>query len=99
MIGDSVMDGYRSPQMARPLHDLQGLVDEYRTILAPIMRAKRKRRATWDDVMDALEKEADWTSRGSTAMATLVQQYGWFILRNAAAIAIVMDIEDGEAGL
>jgi hypothetical protein len=83
--------------MKRRKDDLRGFVEEYRSILIPLMKNKRSR-ATWDDVIDTLRDEADWTDGGATVLVELVQQYGWFMLRNAAALAIAMDIEDGEAG-
>jgi hypothetical protein len=83
--------------MKRRKDDLRGYVEEYRSILVPLIGSKH-RRATWDDIIDALRDEADWTDGGATVLVELVQQYGWFMLRNAAALAIVMDIEDGEAG-
>jgi hypothetical protein len=91
-------DNNRSIRMTRQNHNLQGLIDEYSDIIEPMMKGKRQRRVTWDDIIDALRDEADWTDGGATVLVELVQQYGWFMLRNAAAIAIVMDIEDGEAG-
>ncbi len=45
-----------------------------------------------------LAKEGDWTSRAAEELIHLVRRYGIFMLRNALALSIALDIEDGEAG-
>jgi hypothetical protein len=83
-------------QKKKPSHDLQPLIDEYRAILMP--KGKQPRVALCD-VASALKEEADWTMEGAQTLVMLAQCYGWFVLRNATALAIVLDIEDGECGL
>jgi hypothetical protein len=51
------------------------------------------------EIIRRLREDCDWTDRGAEALVTLAKQYGAFILRNALALAKVMDIEDGELGL
>jgi hypothetical protein len=80
-------------QERKTLQNLQPLIDEYQAILMP--QGKQPRLAL-DDVAIALEEEADWTGEGAQTLVLLAQHYGWFVLRNAAALAIVLDIEDGE---
>lgn len=85
--------------MSRRRSDLQGMVYEYRAILTPLLNGKRRRVTQWGQVVGKMEKEADWTARGAVNVTHLVRHYGWFVLRNAAAIAIALDIEDGDMGL
>ena len=44
----------------------------------------------------ALSSHHDWTERGAEAVVSLVNQYGAFMLRNALALAVVLDKEDGD---
>ena len=43
-------------------------------------------------------READWTADAAQHLVQLAHDYGSFMLRNAAAISIALDIEDGELG-
>ncbi len=43
-----------------------------------------------------LAKDHDWTDRGAEAVAALANEYGAFMLRNALALAIVLNKEDGD---
>ena len=45
-----------------------------------------------------LSKEHDWTKQGAHAVVSLATDYGAFVLRNALAIAIALDLEDGALG-
>lgn len=56
---------------------------------------KRRRR---ESVEAALIREADWTADAAQHLVQLAHDYGSFMLRNAAAISIALDIEDGELG-
>jgi len=40
----------------------------------------------------------DWTQDGAEQVASLARNYGAFVLRNALALAISLEIEDGEFG-
>lgn len=53
----------------------------------------------WDALRDRLACTAQWTPAGAEHLAKIVQDYGSFVLRNAAALAIAARIEDGELGL
>jgi len=75
------------------------LVDEYSTLVA-------ETRGTNDDPndvnWDALEKSlcdcAEWNAKAAHELISLAQQYGGFMLRNAFALAVALEIEDGEQG-
>jgi transcriptional regulator with XRE-family HTH domain len=75
---------------AETLADLTGLVGEYRALLGGFRRRRR------ESVEAVLTKEADWTSGAAQHLVQLAHDYGSFMLRNAAAISIALDIEDGE---
>lgn len=46
-----------------------------------------------------LETDADWTAEGASHLVELARQYGAFMLRNACALAVALEIEDGSLGL
>lgn len=53
----------------------------------------------WDEIRKKLQTEADWTKEGAKHIENLTRSYGSFVLRNALALAITLNIEDGELGL
>jgi hypothetical protein len=70
-------------------------IAEYRSILDPDTVAQQ----TWNSALRTLVENADWTSEGAHCLCELAERYGAFILRNATALAIVMNQEDGTIGL
>ena len=76
------------------------LVDEYKSLLGsgPAVTDAGDN-LDWSSVSELLCREASWTQAGAEHVASLVRGYGSFVLRNALALALAMDIEDGEAGL
>jgi len=44
----------------------------------------------------ALSTDHDWTDSGARAIMRLANDYGAFMLRNALALAVVLDKEDGD---
>jgi len=81
----------RSRQGAGQLTDLSGLAGEYETLLEEAIREGR-------EVESVLVGEAEWTPVAAQHLVQLVRDYGSFMLRNATAIAIALNIEDGELG-
>jgi len=77
---------------AETLADLTGLIGEYRVLLGGSRRRRR------ESVEAVLSKEADWTADAAQHLVQLAHDYGSFMLRNATAISIAPDIEDGELG-
>ena len=68
------------------------LVEEYRSGLSGI---------GIEDVESlerALQEAGDWTPIASVHLIALARNYGSFMLRNALAISIALDIEDGDLG-
>jgi len=81
--------------------DVSLLVDEYTTLLRDASRGASCQPGTvdWANVSSLLAIDAGWTLHGAAAVATLARQYGAFVLRNALALAIAADVEDGQLGL
>jgi hypothetical protein len=54
------------------------------------------------DALDSLEgtliHEADWTPKAAEHLLQLATEYGSFMLRNALAISLALEIEDGKLG-
>ncbi len=73
-------------------HDVSGLVEEYRSLFDEV----------GDDALDSLEgtliHEADWTPEAAEHLLQLAREYGSFMLRNALAISLALEIEDGKLG-
>ena len=61
-------------------------------------KGTKKGSVGWDQIERVLEKELGWTPDGACAIANLAKRYGAFMLRNALALATVMEVEDGELG-
>lgn len=73
--------------------DIAGLVEEYRALF------QNTPQTTTDAIEDILIQEADWTPNAAQHLIHLAQHYGAFVLRNALAIALALDSEDGDIGL
>ena len=73
-------------------HDVSNLVEEYRDLFD----------GTRSNMIDSLEEtlmdEAEWTAEAAEHLLRLATQYGSFMLRNALAISLALDIEDGDLG-
>ena len=79
--------------------ELERTIDEYRYIFIEfVQNGMRKKNFNWDHVQSKLCNIGDWTAEGAEEVTRLVRGYGSFILRNALAIAKVLNIEDGELG-
>ena len=64
------------------------LVDEYRVIL--------KNTDSLDSLEASLIREGEWNAQAATHLLKLAKLYGSFMLRNALAISLVLEVEDGE---
>lgn len=73
---------------------VNGLVEEYRAVIGEVAED-----ANADDLVATLVRDADWTTNGAEAIVHLAREYGVFVLKNALALACVLDIEDGELGI
>ena len=70
------------------------LLAEYETIIIDLGAEP-----TDQEIVRALVERGDWTEQGAREVLQLARQYGTSILRNALALAVAMQIEDGNAGL
>jgi hypothetical protein len=70
------------------------LLAEYETIITDLGAE-----ATDEQIVRALVERGDWTEQGAREVLQLARRYGTSILRNALALAVAMQIEDGNAGL
>jgi hypothetical protein len=68
------------------------LVEEYHALFEDIN----------GDSLDSLEKalthQAEWSPEAADQLLQLAREYGSFMLRNALAISLALEIEDGELG-
>lgn len=86
--------------MQSDLANATHIVAEYQALLADLAPAGRAPwpKASLKRVRQALVNDADWTPRAAHHLTILASEYGSFFLRNALALAIAMDIEDGDRG-
>ena len=70
-------------------HDVSNLVEEYRNLFEGVDA---------DSLEDTLTREAEWTPEAAEHLLQLATAYGSFMLRNALAISLALDIEDGALG-
>jgi hypothetical protein len=68
------------------------LVGEYRTLFAEVDSHSP------DSLKRVLVREGEWTPEAAAHLLRLARQYGSFLLRNALAVSLALDIEDGELG-
>lgn len=79
--------------------ELERMIDEYRDIFVEVVQNGVSRKDfRWDHVQSKLCDIGDWTAEGAEEVTRLAREYGGFILRNALAVAKVLNIEDGELG-
>lgn len=74
---------------------LRSAISEYDSTVNSASR-KSARKVNPEQLAQALCKHHDWTDRGARAIVSLANEYGAFMLRNALALAIVLDKEDGD---
>ena len=74
---------------------LQSAISEYDSTV----NSTRRKATRWVDrehLTRALRKDHDWTDGGARTIVSLANEYGAFMLRNALALAVVLDKEDGD---
>lgn len=82
------------------IENVSTLVDEYQTILQnQIKTFSPDDEIQCDKIKHLLQSRADWTANGAEAVVDLATSYGSFILRNALALSIALNIEDGRLAL
>jgi len=76
---------------------IENLLSEYETVVAEAGRADSDQ--FWERLKVTLVTTSEWSNPAAEHLATLARNYGSFVLRNAYALAIALDIEDGELGM
>ena len=76
---------------------LESAISEYRSML-PSVGARRPDAWNADTIRRRLVSAHDWTDQGAEAVVQLARDYGAFVLRNALALAVAMEKEDGDLG-
>jgi hypothetical protein len=69
---------------------LESTIGEYRALRSLDKEA--------DQLVAELTRSHDWTEEGARAIVSLAVGYGSFMLRNALAMAIALEKEDGDLG-
>lgn len=67
---------------------VHNLVDEYKPLSS----------LTDDEIAASLILDHEWTKEAALELVHLAKSKGAFLLRNALALAVSLDIEDGEDG-
>lgn len=80
------------------LRNLQNEIQEYESLLEPI-NSQSHEKVDWGGIETKLIQDCEWTPEGAQVLTTLVRQYGSFVLKNALALSVALNIEDGELGL
>jgi hypothetical protein len=73
------------------------ILSEYQTYVAKV--TNKNNEIDWDKLIDLLCSNGDWTTQGAEILIAIVKNYGSFILKNALALAVATNIENGELGL
>jgi len=74
---------------------LESLVFEY-TSLIQKPNTRMTNVSAENIITQALVKESDWSEEGAETLLMLVNDYGAFMLRNALALAVALNKEDGD---
>lgn len=75
----------------------ESLVAENETILLESMKAPGGA-VNWNKLHRGLVETAEWTDAAASDLIQLARHYGVFMLRNALALAVALEIADGELG-
>lgn len=74
---------------------LESTVSEYKAV---IELRRGEEHLDMNSLVRSLSIAHDWTDQGAQAIVSLANKYGVFMLRNALALAIALDKEDGDLG-
>ena len=82
--------------MEKNMSLLEKSIEEYQAIMGNVKPGEKYENGEcWLIVKDRLQIEAGWTGAAAQHISNLARNYGSFALRNALALAIALDIEDG----
>ncbi len=85
--------------MAVDMTDASKLAQEYGRLVRQTGRGKKNGDVSASPLQTSLVSQADWTPAAAAELEQLARQYGSFMLRNALALAVALNIEDGAKGL
>lgn len=73
---------------------VESLILEYASLIkkSPLNMASQNAK---NSISKSLVRKADWTEKGANELLMLANDYGAFMLRNALALAVVLNREDG----
>lgn len=75
------------------------IVDEYTTLVSESVKTSGDLGTlNWDDLQSRLRNSGEWTTEAAEDLIRIAREYGSFMLRNALALSIALEIEDGELG-
>jgi hypothetical protein len=78
--------------------DVTALVDEYKTLADEVgIEGDGSKESAL--LLRKLVQDGQWTQSAAEALARVATEYGTFFLRNALALAIALDVEDGSLGI
>lgn len=78
--------------------DASQLADEYRVLAEEAGWRRSNDIRSLTRLHSSLVETAEWTPEAAGELIRLAQEYGAFMLRNALALAVALDIQDGQAG-
>ena len=79
--------------------DINGLIEEYRFLLKkPVGKMSGPSKVTVSKIKELLIRKGEWSPEASEHLLDLATAYGSFMLRNALALSLALQIEDGELG-
>jgi len=87
----NIVESFLAELDERPINphaDVTSLIEEYGDLKDALPSTRRQ-----------LLEDKDWTVDAAQALLDLAREYGWFMLRSALALAMVLGIEDGTKDL
>ncbi len=77
--------------------NIKMVLSEYKAYTAKATGKNHK--INWNKLANLLCTDGEWTRQSAEILVEIVQNYGSFILKNAFALALATNIEDGKLGL
>jgi len=79
--------------------NVQTLVEEYGVLLNKAVHSSDDHlEIKQTDLRNVLIHDCEWSPEAAGHLLRLAKDYGSFMLRNALALSLVLEIEDGELG-
>jgi hypothetical protein len=78
---------------------VDSLISEYSNLIGNVVPENIQSQSFRSNIIRKLKNSASWTSSGTNEILSLVDNYGAFMLRNALALAVALNKEDGDLNL